>query len=133
MSYQIYPVKCDRCGYETQTAFGIVGTTQIAAPITDCPTQFPSRSLDVIQRCGGKMVRIDRPILLDNGGSFGLNKPVLINKELRVIQAAKEWYKAWMQSSAVRDLTVDISYELAEAVKALDDTNEEGSPSQDLQ
>lgn len=46
MSYIQYQVKCDKCGKETITAFGIVGTVQIATPITEC-------------ECGGKYKRMD--------------------------------------------------------------------------
>ena len=46
MSYIVYQVKCDKCNKEVTTSFGIVGTTQIATPITDC-------------ECGGKFKRIE--------------------------------------------------------------------------
>lgn len=41
MSYMRYQVRCDKCGQEVTTAFGIVGTTVIAEPVENC-------------ECGGK-------------------------------------------------------------------------------
>lgn len=49
MSFMLYIAKCDKCGVEINTAFGIVGTTQIATPKTDC-------------ECGGKFMRTDKLI-----------------------------------------------------------------------
>src|SRR3990170_6527892 len=43
MSFMIYNVKCKKCGEIHRTAFGIVGMTQIAAPLEKCPT------------CGGEL------------------------------------------------------------------------------
>lgn len=37
MSFITYRIKCNDCGKEMNVAFGIVGTTQIAAPPTECP------------------------------------------------------------------------------------------------
>jgi len=42
----MYQVKCRDCGKVYPTAFGIVGMTQIAAPLEKCP------------KCGGKVERI---------------------------------------------------------------------------
>lgn len=37
MSYQQFTVQCRGCGKQMNTAFGIVGITQIAAPVQVCP------------------------------------------------------------------------------------------------
>ena len=37
MSYIQYMVQGQQCGKQMNTAFGIVGTTQIAAPVRKCP------------------------------------------------------------------------------------------------
>lgn len=37
MSYQRYTVQCQQCGKQMNTAFGVVGTTQIADPVEVCP------------------------------------------------------------------------------------------------
>ncbi len=37
MSYVQYQMKCLKCGETWTTAFGIVGTTQIASPTEKCP------------------------------------------------------------------------------------------------
>ena len=37
MSFITYQVQCENCGKTYNTAFGIVGMTQIAAPLEKCP------------------------------------------------------------------------------------------------
>ena|SRR3972149_6137396 len=46
MSFMTYDVKCKKCGEIYHTAFGIVGMTQIAAPLEKCT------------KCGGEVERI---------------------------------------------------------------------------
>jgi len=38
MSFNVYQVQCPKCSKIYNTSFGIVGTTQIAAPLKKCPT-----------------------------------------------------------------------------------------------
>lgn len=37
MSFITSTLKCEKCGYEMNVAFGIVGTTQIAEHPRECP------------------------------------------------------------------------------------------------
>jgi len=37
MSFIQSTIKCEKCGYEMNVAFGIVGTTQIAGHPKECP------------------------------------------------------------------------------------------------
>jgi len=54
MSYFHYNVKCDKCGRETVTAFGIVGTTQVAEPIEDCECGGKFKSTEVFKKASHK-------------------------------------------------------------------------------
>ena len=45
MSYQQFRQRCLDCGHEWNDAFGIIGTTQIATPLTCCPV---CRSVNIV-------------------------------------------------------------------------------------
>lgn len=51
----MYEVQCESCGEKMTTAFGIVGMTQIAAPVEKCP------------KCKGKVRKVQEPPILDFG------------------------------------------------------------------
>ena len=50
MSFIVYPVQCRRCDWSGQTSFGMVGMTQIAVPVTECP------------RCTAPVERVPVPV-----------------------------------------------------------------------
>lgn len=101
MSFIIYKIKCKKCGYTFDTAFGIVGMRVIAEPARKCP-----KCKAIIR----EELKLPNPMsLIDNRIQKDLQKTIRILKDkFRNNLRAVILYGSWVKAKAKEDSDIDL-------------------------